>query len=101
VLLEELARHESKTKLDLARTGSKLASELAATAEVKNARNALDITRMAALLHGWKSQDEKITISHSQVILTKADITELQQLHRQALLKAGTESDNSSSDTRS
>src|SRR6266481_8902756 len=30
VLLKELARHERQTKLDLARTGSKLASELAA-----------------------------------------------------------------------
>ncbi len=85
VLLAELACHEKQTKLNLVRTGSKLAADLAESAQVKDARDALDITRMAALLHGWKSEDPKVTISHSQVVLTKADIHELQQLHRQAL----------------
>jgi len=53
-----------------------------------DARNALDITRMSALLYNWKSEDPKVSISHSQVILTKADITELQTLHRKALESA-------------
>jgi hypothetical protein len=85
VLLDELGRHEKQTKLNLARTGTRLSAEAAATGSLKDARSALDITRMAALLHGWKSEDPKVSISHSQVILTKADIAELQQLHRKAL----------------
>src|SRR5438046_3359214 len=79
VLLEEIACHEKQTKLNLARTGTKLSAEAAATGSLKDARSALDITRMSALLYGWKSEDPKVTISHSQVILTKADIHELQQ----------------------
>ena len=84
VLLEELARHEKQTRLNLARAGTNLSAQ-SVQASLKDARSALDITRMSALLYGWKSEDPKVSISHSQVILTKADIAELQQLHRKAL----------------
>ena len=89
VLLEELAHNEKQTKLNMARTGTRISAEAAATGSLNDARSALDITRMSALLYGWKSEDPKVSISHSQVILTKADITELQQLHRRALEQAG------------
>jgi Homeodomain-like domain-containing protein len=88
VLLEELACHEKQTRLSLAQASSKLSEQLAVEPKLSDARNALDITRMSALLFGWKSEDPKVSISHSQVILTKADITELQALHRKALESA-------------
>jgi hypothetical protein len=86
VLLEELGCHEKQTKLNLARTGTKLSAEAAATGSLKDARSALDIARMSGLLYNWKSADPQINIEHSNVILTKADILELQELHRKALL---------------
>ena len=61
-------------------------SAQAVAASLKDARSALDIARMSGLLYNWKSADPQINIEHSNVILTKADILELQELHRKALL---------------
>ena len=75
--------------MSLARTGTRLSAEAEKRGKLKDARNILDVARMSALVHGWKSREEPgIEIKNSNVILTQADIKELQELHRKALESA-------------